>query len=170
MALPPYVSTLRAHVGHDLILLPSASAVVYDDTGRILLLRRTDTGRWSLPAGMVDPGEQPADAAVREIFEETGIHAAVDRVAGVAHHPVEYPNGDRCEYLDVWFRCHAVGGAPRADGEESLAVAWFAPDQLPELDEWAKLRIDTATAPTGEAWYAPPGDGPHPALNQPDAL
>jgi 8-oxo-dGTP diphosphatase len=170
MAIPPYVTALRAHLGHDLLLLPSASAVVFDHTGRVLLLRRTDTGRWSLPAGMIDPGEQPADAAVREVYEETGIHAAVDRVAGVAHHPVVYPNGDRCEYLDVWFRCRAVGGSPRPDGDETLTVAWFTPDDLPELDAWAKLRIDTATHPTGEAWYAPAGSGTHPALNQPDAL
>jgi 8-oxo-dGTP diphosphatase len=170
MPVPPYVTKLRAHVGHDLIMLPSASAVVFDDEGRILLLRRADTGRWSLPAGMLDPGEQPADAAVREIFEETGVHVVVDRVAGVANHPVTYPHGDRCEYLDVWFRCRAVGGAPRADGDESLAVAWFAADQLPELDEWSKLRIDTATAPAGPAWYAPAGGAPHPALNCPDAL
>jgi 8-oxo-dGTP diphosphatase len=170
MAVPEYVTKLRAHLGHDLILLPAASALVHDDDGRILLLRRSDNGRWSLPAGMIDPGEQPADAVLREIHEETGVRAEVVRVAGVATHRVVYPNGDNCEYLNVFFHCRAVSGTPRPDGDESLDAAWFAPDDLPELDPWAQLRIATAAAPTPEAWFVPAGSAPHPALGHPDAL
>ena len=114
MPVSPYVARLRAHVGHDLLLLPGVSGVVRDDAGRVLLARRTDNGRWSIPAGLIDPGEQPADAVVREVFEETGVHAAVERVGGVGTHQVVYPNGDVCEYLNVWFRCRGGGGAPRA--------------------------------------------------------
>jgi 8-oxo-dGTP diphosphatase len=168
MPVPPYVAKLRSHLGHDLILLPGVSAVVHDHHGRILLLRRGDNGRWSLPAGMIDPGEQPADAILREIHEETGIRAEIEHLGGVATHPVHYPNGDNCQYLNVWFRCRAVSGTPHADGDESLAVAFFAPDALPGLDAWAEHRISTATGPA--TWYAPPGSGPHPALSNPDAL
>src|SRR6186997_2370695 len=99
MAASPYVTKLRAHVGHDLLLLPGASAVVRDDEGRILFLRRGDDGTWSLPAGMIEPGEQPADAVLREIFEETGIRAEVERIGGVDNHEAVYPNGDHCQYL-----------------------------------------------------------------------
>ena len=49
----------------------------------VLLARRGDNGRWSVPAGTVDPGEQPADALVREVHEETGVKVAIDRLAGV---------------------------------------------------------------------------------------
>jgi 8-oxo-dGTP diphosphatase len=156
MAASPYVHKLRAHIGHDLLLLPGAGAVVRDGTGRILLLRRGDNGRWELPAGMIEPGEQPADAIVREIYEETGVHAEVERLAGTATHVSTYPNGDICEYLVVWFRCRAVGGSPRPDGEESLEVAWFEPDALPPVTDRVRLRIETTEAPTGEAWFSPP--------------
>jgi 8-oxo-dGTP diphosphatase len=157
MAASPYVLKLRAHVGHDLLLLPGVSAVVRDDTGRILFLRRGDDGRWSLPAGMIEPGEQPADAALREIFEETGIHAEVQRIGGIALHDSVYPNGDHCQYLSVWFRCRAVGGHARPDGEESLEVAWFLPDALPPgLDETILLRIETTAAPHAPAWFPQP--------------
>ncbi|MEU1604636.1 NUDIX domain-containing protein [Micromonospora matsumotoense] len=169
MAVSPYIVKLRAHVGHDLLLLPGVTGVVRDDAGRVLLARRGDNGRWSLPAGVVDPGEQPAEAVVREVWEETGVRVVVDRIAGVATHPVVYPNGDACEYLNVWFRCRPVGGHPRADGDESTEVAWFTPDALPELDEWARLRLDTAAAPDDTPWYARPGEH-HPALCRPDAL
>ncbi|MET0424359.1 MAG: NUDIX domain-containing protein, partial [Actinoplanes sp.] len=111
---------MREHIGHDLLLLPGASAVVRDEQGRILLLRRGDTGQWSLPAGMIEPGEQPAEAVLREILEETGVVAVIERLAGVANHGAQYPNGDRCSYLNVWFRCRAAGGEARPDGDESL--------------------------------------------------
>jgi 8-oxo-dGTP diphosphatase len=156
MPASPYVTALRAHIGHDLLLLPGASAVVRDDRGHILFLRRGDDGRWSLPAGMIEPGEQPADAALREIFEETGIRARVERIGGIAMHDSVYPNGDHCQYLSVWFRCRAVGGTLRADGDESLEVGWFAPDALPPgLDERILLRIKTTAAADAPAWFPP---------------
>jgi 8-oxo-dGTP pyrophosphatase MutT (NUDIX family) len=167
MAVPPYVTALRRHIGHELLLLPGATAVVFDDAGRVLLIRRGDNGRWSLPSGMIDPGEQPADAALRELFEETGVVAEVEGLAGVATHPVAYPNGDRCEYMNVWFRCRAVGGAAAPDGDESLEVGWFGLDALPDLDEWGLLRVSTARA---GGWFQPAGAAPHPGLTRPDAI
>ncbi|GAA2632603.1 NUDIX hydrolase [Paractinoplanes durhamensis] len=159
---------MRSSVGQELILLPGATAVVFDGGGRVLLLRRGDNGQWSLPAGMVDPGEQPSDAALREVLEETGIVAEILAVAGVATHPVVYPNGDRCEYLNIWFRCRAVGGVLAADGDESLDVGWFALDALPPLDEWGQLRLSTAVS--GQVWFQPAGGAVHPALTRPDSL
>ncbi|GGL09579.1 NUDIX hydrolase [Mangrovihabitans endophyticus] len=169
MPVSPYIRRLRAHIGTDLILLPGVSTVVRDHTGHILLARRSDNGRWSLPAGTVDPGEQPADAALRELYEETGVHARIERLGGVATHPVTYPNGDRCEYLNVWFRCRATGGTARVNDDESTAVAWFHPEQLPDLDDWATLRINTTADPHAPAWHADPGSHHH-ALTNPGAL
>lgn len=168
MPIPPYIVRMRAHIGTGLLLLPGVSGVVRDASGRLLLARRSDNGRWSLPAGVIDPGEQPADAVLREIREETGVEVEITGVGGVATHPAVYPNGDRCEFLNVWFRCRAVGGQARVNDDESTEVRWFPPDGLPELDDWARLRIGTATGdrPT---WYAAPGER-HPALCQPDAL
>lgn len=169
MAISPYILGLREHVGHGLLLLPSVSAVVVNADGEILLVRRADDGRWSLPGGAIDPGEQPADAAVRETYEETGVHVVVDRVAGVALHPVAYPNGDDCQYLNVWFRCRAVGGTAAVNDEESLAVGWFPRAGLPEVNPYVRLRIDTALRDGDTAWFARPGER-HAALCAPDAL
>ncbi|MEV0842826.1 NUDIX domain-containing protein [Actinocatenispora sera] len=157
MAISEYLGRLRAVVGHDLLLVPSAAAVVHDDAGRILLEQRSDTGTWALPAGGIDPGEQPAAAALREIEEETGVLAEIERLAGLAMHPAEYPNGDRCEYLNVWFRCRAIGGDPRRDEDETLDVRWFEPDALPDIHPFTRLRIDTALR-EGPPWFVPPGE------------
>jgi 8-oxo-dGTP diphosphatase len=157
MAISEYVAGLRDVVGTRMLMLPSACAVVVDDRGFVLLGRRADTGRWSLPAGAVDPGEQPAEAAVREVFEETGVRIAVERLAGVALRGVTYPNGDVCEYLTVWFRCRPVGGRAVVNDEESTAVDWFPLDALPDLDAVDRLRIETALDDTAPAWFAVPG-------------
>jgi 8-oxo-dGTP pyrophosphatase MutT (NUDIX family) len=163
MAMSSYLREMRRHVGSSMVMMPGVSAVVFDQAGRILLGRRSDDGRWSLLAGAIDPGEQPADAIVREVFEESAVHVRVDRVLGVALHPVTYPNGDQCQYLAVWFRCTAIGGEARVNDDESLEMGWFAPDALPELDEWDRLRIGTGVRNEPGAWFAAPGSS-HPEL------
>jgi 8-oxo-dGTP diphosphatase len=157
MAMSGYVANLRKYVGKDLLMLPSACAVVVDDGGRVLLGRRADTGKWALPGGAIDPGEQPADAAVREVYEETGVHIAVERLAGVALREVTYPHGDVCQYLTVWFRCTAIGGRAVVNDEESSAVGWYSPEELPDLDAVDQLRIDTALDDDVATWFAAPG-------------
>jgi 8-oxo-dGTP diphosphatase len=157
MPISPYIAGLRKLVGKDLLMLPSACAVVVDDRGHVLLGQRADTGQWSLPAGAIDPGEQPAETAVREVWEETGVRVAVERLAGVALREITYPHGDVCHYLTTWFRCRAVGGSAVVNDDESLAVGWFSPDALPELDALDRLRIDTALDAAAPAWFAAPG-------------
>ncbi|CAM5688768.1 NUDIX hydrolase [Streptomyces canus] len=153
MATPDFIRTLRRSIGHDLLWLPGVSAVVLDDDGRVLLHRRSDTGKWSLIGGIPEPGEQPAACAVREVEEETGVHCVVERVIVVqALKPVAYVNGDICQYMDIAFRCRAVGGEARVNDDESLEVGWFAVDALPELNEFGLQRIKQALtdAPT---WF-----------------
>jgi 8-oxo-dGTP diphosphatase len=157
MGMSEYVAGLRGLVGTGMLMLPSACAIVVDDRGQVLLERRADTGTWSLPAGAIDPGEQPAEAAVREVFEETGVRVAVERLAGVALREVTYPHGDVCQYLTVWFRCRPVGGRAVVNDEESTAVEWFPLDALPDLDAVDRLRVKTALDDTAPAWFAVPG-------------
>ena len=79
-------------------------------------------------------------------------------IGGVDSHDALYPNGDRCEYVDITFRCRAVGGEARPDGDESLEVGWFAPDELPEVGGLTRLRIATTADPHAPAWFARPGE------------
>ncbi|WP_147915868.1 NUDIX hydrolase [Ruania zhangjianzhongii] len=146
MPVPEFISALRRHVGTELLWLSGVSAVVRDEQGRILLGRRADTGRWAVPSGILEPGEQPAQAIVREVLEETGIHAEVELLASVfTGERVDYPNGDQAQYLDLTFRCRQVGGAAVVGDDESLEVGWFAADSLPEpLTESSRHRIDDA--------------------------
>ncbi|MER7539913.1 NUDIX domain-containing protein [Streptomyces sp. NPDC097704] len=148
MGTPDFIRELRATAGHQLLFLPGVSAVVFDDRGRVLLGKRADNGRWALVGGIVDPGEQPADAVVREVFEETAVHCVPERIVLVEtlRKPVVYPNGDICQYMDVAFRCRAVGGEARVNDEESTEVGWFDVDALPEMKRFSYLRIEKALA------------------------
>jgi 8-oxo-dGTP pyrophosphatase MutT (NUDIX family) len=153
MATPDFIRTIRASAGHQLLYLPGVSAVVFDDEGRVLLGRRSDTGQWAVPAGIAEPGEQPADVATREVLEETGVECVAERVVLVqALKPITYDNGDQCQFMDITFRCRATGGDARVNDDESLEVAWFALDALPRLTEYALFRIKQAQS-EGPTWF-----------------
>lgn len=155
MATPKFIQEIRAKAGDTLLFMPGVVMVVFDDRGRILLNQRTDSGKWALISGIPDPGEQPAAAAVREIEEETGVHAVVERVLSVfTNEPVVYGNGDRAQYIDIVLRCRAVGGEARVNDDESLDVRWFALDELPPLGPIARGRIELALR-NDPTWFAP---------------
>ncbi|MER7400172.1 NUDIX domain-containing protein [Streptomyces sp. NPDC000151] len=153
MATPDFIREIRATAGHQLLWMPGVSAIVFDDEGRVLLGRRVDNGRWSIIGGIPEPGEQPAVTAVREVHEETAVHCVPERLLLVeALQPVTYPNGDRCQFMDICFLCRAESGEARVNDDESLEVGWFELDALPPLDEFALHRIKLAKeeAPT---WF-----------------
>lgn len=126
MATPDFIRTIRETAGNQLLLLPGVTAIVFDDDGRVLLGRRADTGKWSVVGGISEPGEEPALTAEREVLEETGVQCVAERlVLAQALQPVQYANGDRCQYLDITFRCRATGGEARVNDDESLEVGWF---------------------------------------------
>src|SRR5258707_8707165 len=155
MATPDFIRTIRASAGHQLLWLPGVSAVVFDDEGRVLLGQRSDNGRWALISGIPDPGEQPAACAVREVYEETAVRCEAERVVLVrAGEQVTFDNGDICQFMDITFRCRAIGGEARVNDDESLEVGWFDLDALPELNERALFRMKQALslAPT---WSEP---------------
>lgn len=157
MPTPDFILTLRKHVGHDLLWLSGVTAVIFDDDERVLLHQRSDTGEWALISGILEPGEQPANTAAREAYEEAGVHVEVERLASVvADQPMTYPNGDVVQFLDITFRCRAVGGSARVNDDESLAVEWFAMDELPPLNATMRARLARAAAPAELAWFVPP--------------
>ncbi|MDH4116410.1 MAG: NUDIX domain-containing protein [Acidimicrobiia bacterium] len=109
-----------------------AAVVVRDGEGRILLVRRgptsTQPGRWCIPCGFVDYGEDVRDAALRELEEETGVRARLGRVMQVrsnSHDPAKLSVG-------VWFEAVDFAGVPRP-GDDAVAAGWFALDDLPDL-------------------------------------
>jgi len=80
---------------------------------------------WLLPGGAIEPAETPADAAVREMFEETGLFVRLTGLVGLFGGPefvVQYRNGDRTSYVMAVFEAEHGGGSPRVDQSEVLEV------------------------------------------------
>lgn len=146
MPTPDFVLELRRHVGHAPLPLVGVTAVVVRD-GHVVLGRRSDNGVLALIAGIVDPGEEPADAAVRETLEEAGVVCRVERLAWVRQLPrVVYPHGDQVDFLDLVFRCEWMSGEPYPADGELTEVGWFALDALPPLEPADVRRIELALA------------------------
>ena len=141
MPTPEYIKELRREIGHKELFLPGVTAVVVrreDDDGvsltvpEILLVRRADDGNWTATSGILEPGEEPAVAAAREVEEETGVVARAVRLVSVGDHgQVVYPNGDQCRFLDLTFEMEYVSGEPVVGDDESTEVGWFPADELP---------------------------------------
>lgn len=149
MPVPEYVLRLRSKIGHDPLWLPGVTAVIVKDA-EVLLVRRSDNGSWSPVTGIVDPGEHPADAAVREALEETGVRCSVEALVWVnVTAPTIHVNGDHAQYLDHTFRCKYLGGEPYVADDESVEVRWFAINQLPEMRPSLVERIMTAVEHSG---------------------
>ena len=110
MATPEFILDLRAKIGHAPLWLTGVTAVVLCKS-QVLLVRRADTGEWSPITGIVDPGEEPADAAAREVYEEADVRAVPEQLTLVhVIAPVAYANGDEAQYLDLVFRFRWVSG------------------------------------------------------------
>jgi 8-oxo-dGTP diphosphatase len=87
MAISPFIRALRDKVGHDLLPLVGVSCVVINDSRQVLLVKSKECPTWMPIGGMVEVGEEPADAVVREVQEETGVHVEPQRLAGVFDGP-----------------------------------------------------------------------------------
>lgn len=155
MAIPEFIVRLRAKVGHDELWLAGATAVVLreGDAGtEVLLVRRADDGAWSPVCGIIDPGEEAHDAALREVLEEAGVVAEVERLVWVSvTEPVVYDNGDRTRYLDHTFRCRWSSGEPHAADEENTDARFFPVGALPPMSGAHADRVRVALDDRPEA-------------------
>lgn len=136
MPISPYYAALRQRLGTALLLIPAVAAVVHDQTGRVLI-QGSRHGGYSLPAGAIEPGEQPARAVAREVFEETGLVVRPSRLLGVFGGSeacrVRYPNGDRVEYTVCLFSCAIVSGHLTCRDGESASLQFCHINDVPRL-------------------------------------
>jgi 8-oxo-dGTP pyrophosphatase MutT (NUDIX family) len=148
MPIPEFIVELRRHIGHAPLWLPGVTAVVIRDQ-HVLLVKRADNEAWTLVTGIVEPGENPADCAVREALEETGIHAVARRLAWVhVTRSIVHANGDRAQYLDHVFRMDWVAGEPFPADDESLDARWFDLSMMPQMSGDMRRRIEMASNDT----------------------
>jgi ADP-ribose pyrophosphatase YjhB (NUDIX family) len=135
-------------------------AVVGNDNGELLLLQRGDSGVWLYPTGWADVGYSPAEVAVKEVKEETGIDIEPLRIIAVL-------DGLRLGFTaiplySVVFHCRAVGGELKAHPLECRDVGWFREDALPTplagIERWGPAAFGALRGEYADIVFDPPRD------------
>ncbi|MFI7155852.1 NUDIX hydrolase [Micromonospora chalcea] len=124
-------------------IVVAVTVFVQDESGRVLLIQRTDNGLWALPGGGQDFGEYIAETAVRETREEAGVEIEVTSVVGIytnPNHVVEYSDGEVRQQFSICFRGRYVSGQP-TPSDESSEVRWVAREELDNLTIHPSMRL-----------------------------
>jgi len=129
-----YLGQLRAVIGDDTALITvGARCVLRDETGRILLIQRSDDLTWALPAGTMELGDTLGQTATREVYEETGLTAHGVTPFALYTRTDLQPNMFGHAYQHVTMACRVDGwsGELLRATDETVDAAWYAPEALP---------------------------------------
>jgi len=134
-------------------------AVVFNESGEILMVKEKVDGRWSLPGGWADVGYSPAEVAVREVQEETGLDVKTIRVLGIfdkRNHP-HPPEG--WYVYKIFILCEKIGGEISKDTTETSDNQYFSLENIPPLSEprnvfsQIKMMFDYRNNPEKEVYF-----------------
>lgn len=128
------------------------SVAAFDDGGRVALIRRADNGRWALPGGYAEVGSTPSANALRELAEETGFAAELERLVGVYDNSV-FGSASPYHFYVCCFRARITGGSA-TPSKETPEVALVPPDALPaDMSLLQRSMLADAVAGVAEARY-----------------
>ncbi len=127
---------LGERIGREGKLRLGCSAVIFNADKKVLLTRRSDNGQWCLPGGAMEPGESVAEACVREVWEETGLHVDVLRLIGIYSDPnriIVYPDGNKVHIVALSFEAKVTGGELGLSNE-TTEFGYFSFEEATQMD------------------------------------
>jgi 8-oxo-dGTP pyrophosphatase MutT (NUDIX family) len=130
-----YLGQLRQLVGSRSLISPGARAIIRDEDGRLLLIRRSDNGRWGMPAGSLELQESILDCLKREVREETGLEVLQATPIALYTEPrfaFTTAFGDHIQMFAVAFGVDRWKGTLVASTDETTHACFFAPNELPK--------------------------------------
>lgn len=131
-------------------------AAVFDAQGGILLVQRKENACWAIPGGIAEIGQTPAEAALRELWEEAGLRGAMRRLLGVFDGRL-WGSQSKVHILHLVFHVECMAHMP-VPGVEMLDARFFAPDALPTAfhrGHGERIPKCFALARTGECYFDP---------------
>jgi ADP-ribose pyrophosphatase YjhB (NUDIX family) len=124
-------------------LVPGGSALVVDATGAVLMQRRSDSGNWALPGGVMEIGETLEQCVVRETKEETGLDIDITGLLGIytdPEHVIEYSDGEIRQEFNITYYGRVCGGQITVS-DESTEVRFILAEELEELPVHDTVRL-----------------------------
>lgn len=129
-----YVGQLRALAGDRTLMFVGARAVIRDETGKVLLIRRSDNGHWAMPAGAMELGESISGCAAREVREETGLRAGSVTAFALYTGPDRINTnmyGHTYQIFTVAFRIDDWSGTLLTSTDETTDARFCRTDEFP---------------------------------------
>ncbi|HWO75357.1 MAG TPA: NUDIX hydrolase [Bacillus sp. (in: firmicutes)] len=129
-----YINNLRQIVGTAPLIMAGANVLLLDENNRLLLQLRKDNHCWGLAGGALEPGETLEEAAMRELYEETGLQAKKLKLFHVFSGQdfyYQYPHGDEVYNVIAIYICNEYEGTLKAEASEILDLQFFNLNELP---------------------------------------
>ena len=126
------IANVRPFIGRARFAGMGATVVIDREDGKLLMLQHVGEEHWRVPSGFCELGENAAQTAVREIWEELALRIELDRLIGVHSTPqlnTTYPNGDLIRNVGVVFHARTIGGRLKLDPNEIADRAWMTPQE-----------------------------------------
>lgn len=124
-------------------IVVAVTAFILDETGRLLMIRRTDNNLYAIPGGAQEIGETISQTVIREVQEETGITVNATRLIGIYSDPahvIAFSNGEVRQEFSICFRAQPIEGDLRTSNE-SKEVLWVEPAKLDDLNIHPSIRL-----------------------------
>lgn len=129
-----YIRKVRKKFGHDALILNYAGCIIFDENNRLLLQKRADCEKWGFLGGMVEFGESVAEAAIREVKEESGLDVEITSLYGVySKYFAEFTNGDKAQPIVHIFKAKITGGELIDQNDETLELKFFDLSDVPPM-------------------------------------
>jgi ADP-ribose pyrophosphatase YjhB (NUDIX family) len=128
------------------------SVAAFDDAGQVALIQRSDNKRWALPGGMAEIGSPPSENALRELHEETGFEAEIERLVGIYDNK-RFASVSPYQFYICLFRARITGGVATTS-TETLEVRLVDPGDLPsDMSELQRAMLRDAASPPAQAVF-----------------
>ncbi|MET8872469.1 NUDIX domain-containing protein [Nocardia sp. NPDC004604] len=124
-------------------LVPGGSALVVDDRGAVLMQRRSDSGNWSFPGGIMEIGETLEQCVIRETKEESGLDIEITGILGIytdPQHVIAYADGEIRQEFNITFYGRVIGGRIEVSSE-STEVKFLRLEELDKLPVHQTVRL-----------------------------
>lgn len=137
-----YLGKLRAFAGNQKLIVPSIRAIIEDQEGKVLFIKRLDGDRWGMPAGSIELNESIYDCLVREVKEETGLDVLSAKAIAIYSNPLYSTKnkfGDEYQLFEFLFLVETWTGLLKAQTEESRDARFYSVNKIPAStnDFWA---------------------------------